>query len=339
MHPILFTIPTPWGGVPVYSYGVMLGTSLILAWYFIMWMGVKKEGLDRELMANAFIVVSISSIAAARLLFILTNLDDFDTIGAWFQLRQGGLVAYGGFLGGFVSLWSFMRWKKVPMLALADIVIPTLGSGLLFTRLGCWLYGCDFGRPLGDNAPGWLKSLGTFPKWSFASDASFACDQAVHGSPAWAHHVSSYGLPVDAAASMPVHPTQLYESFVGLLLFGISVAILHKRRFRGQVITITAALYAVWRFTIEYVRDDPERGAAFGFSTSQLISLAMIPACGFAYIHLRKRFLAQGDAPIPESARHHPEADQQKKDGDTAEPQTAAAGASKTRTKKRKKKR
>ena len=35
MHPILVEIPMPWGTLPVYSYGVMLGTSLIFAWYFI----------------------------------------------------------------------------------------------------------------------------------------------------------------------------------------------------------------------------------------------------------------------------------------------------------------
>ena len=46
MHPVLFSIPTPWGAIPIYSYGVMLGSSLLLAWYFIMYMGKRIEGFN-----------------------------------------------------------------------------------------------------------------------------------------------------------------------------------------------------------------------------------------------------------------------------------------------------
>jgi hypothetical protein len=53
MHPVLFSIPTPWGAIPIYSYGVMLGSSLLFAWYFIMYMGKKIEGYNRELRSSA----------------------------------------------------------------------------------------------------------------------------------------------------------------------------------------------------------------------------------------------------------------------------------------------
>ena len=100
----------------------------------------------------------------------------------------------------------------------------------------------------------------------------------------------------------PVHPTQLYESAVGFVLAAIAFGLWSKRQFRGQVILVVAILYGVWRFLIEYVRDDPERGFYFGFSTSQLISLALVPVCGFLYFELRKRHLAAaGDAPAGET--------------------------------------
>ena len=59
------------------------------------------------------------------------------------------MVAYGGFLGGFLTAWAFWRMKKIPLLPFADLAVPTLGSGLMLTRTGCYLYGCDYGRPLG----------------------------------------------------------------------------------------------------------------------------------------------------------------------------------------------
>jgi phosphatidylglycerol:prolipoprotein diacylglycerol transferase len=104
---------------------------------------------------------------------------------------------------------------------------------------------------------------------------------------------------VDKAASLAVHPTQLYESAAGLVLFAFAVWLLTHRKFRGQVFLAVSGIYALWRFFIEYLRDDPERGFAFGFSTSQLISLAVIPLCVFAYVHFKKRAEDGADIELP----------------------------------------
>ncbi|MDH4281527.1 MAG: prolipoprotein diacylglyceryl transferase [Myxococcales bacterium] len=299
MYPVLFSIPTPWGAIPIYSYGVMLGSSLLFAWYFIMYMGKKVEGFNRDLLASCFTWTAVGAIVGARLLYVLTNLDSYDGLASWFDLRSGGLVAYGGFLGGFVSAWTFWRIKKIPLLPFADIAAPTLASGLMFTRIGCYLYGCDYGRPLADTAPSWLSSAGTFPKWNSDAYPAFACDQTINGSPAYQHHLSEGLISSDALSSLAVHPTQIYESVVGLALFAFAVWLLLHRKFRGQVLVTITALYGLWRFFIEYLRDDPERGFAFGFSTSQLISLAIIPVCIIAYIHLKKRAQEDGDIQLP----------------------------------------
>ncbi|MBX3270795.1 MAG: prolipoprotein diacylglyceryl transferase [Sandaracinaceae bacterium] len=292
MHPVLFEIPMPWGGQPVYSYGVMLGLSLLVAWYTIMWLGEKKETLPAEVMRNAFIVTAISAIVCSRLLYAATNPHEFHSVGDLFNLQGGGLVAYGGFLGGLVGAWAFLYSKKQSLLAWADLVAPTLGTGLGLVRVGCYLYGCDFGQPLDASAPAWLRAWGTFPRWTTGMD----------GSPAWSRHVEAYGLSPLANYSLPVHPTQLYESVVGFALAAVAFALWRKRAFRGQVILVVAVLYGVWRFLIEYVRDDPERGFFFGFSTSQLISIALVPVCGFLYFELRKRAAAEGPPPAPSAA-------------------------------------
>jgi phosphatidylglycerol:prolipoprotein diacylglycerol transferase len=300
MHPVLFSIPTPWGAIPIYSYGVMLGSSLLFAWYFIMYMGKKVEGYNRELLASCFTWTAVGAIIGARLLYIFTNFDAYEKLGSWFDLRSGGLVAYGGFLGGFVTAWAFWRIKKIPLLPFADLAAPTLASGLMLTRVGCYLYGCDYGRPLPESAPSWLKSAGTFPKWDTEAFPTFACDQSINGSPAYQHHLQEYpDLMTNRLSSLAVHPTQIYESLVGLTLFLFAVWLLTHRKFRGQVMITVSGLYGLWRFLVEYLRDDPERGFAFGFSTSQLISLALIPVCIIAYIHLRKQAQENGDIRLP----------------------------------------
>src|SRR5690606_29774305 len=143
----------------------------------------------------------------------------------FFALREGGLVAYGGFLGGLLGSWWYWRNKEVSLLAWADVVAPTLGTGLLFTRIGCYLYGCDFGAPLGEGASGWLADLGTFPGPGGGHEG---------GSPAFVHHVQEYDLAPTAAASLPVHPTQLYESLAGLAPFGVTMLVWRYRSIRGQ---------------------------------------------------------------------------------------------------------
>ena len=78
---------------------------------------------------------------------MFTNLDRFDNFLDIFKVWQGGLVAYGGFLGGFVGAWVFCRIKGIRLLAWADCAVPSLCTGLMITRIGCLLYGCDFGKP------------------------------------------------------------------------------------------------------------------------------------------------------------------------------------------------
>ena len=158
---------------------------------------------------------------------------------------------------------------------------------------------------------------------------SFACDQTITGSPAYQHHLNEGLLPEDAVASLAVHPTQIYESVAGLLLFVFAFWLLTHRSFRGQVLVTVGALYGLWRFFIEYLRDDPERGFAFGFSTSQLISLALIPVCIIAYVQLKKRAEEHGDIELPPWALEEATAEA------AAEPDTRPA---KYRPKKQKKK-
>lgn len=279
MHPVLFELPTPFGTQPVYAYGVMLGLSLLFGWQIVMLLG-RRDGLAAGLLGDVYLTAALAGILGARLLYVATNLEEVGSPAQWLDLRGGGLVAYGGFIAGFLGAVVHLRLKKTPILAFADPAAPAIGVGLFFTRIGCYLYGCDFGTRLSERAPAWLAELGTFPRW---------VDSELRGSPAFTHHVSVYGLPHDALYSYPVHPTQLYEAALGLLLAALSFWVLRHRKFQGQALLVLTLGYGVSRFLLEYLRDDPERGLAYGFSTSQLISLVLVPVAAIAYSVLARR--------------------------------------------------
>jgi phosphatidylglycerol---prolipoprotein diacylglyceryl transferase len=167
--------------LPIFSYGVMLGLSLVVGWYLTLGLA-EREGLPKEQMANCYVITAIVALIGSRALYVLTNWDQFNTISDMLSIRKGGYVAYGGFLGGFLGSWLYLRSQKLKLLPWADVAVPSLASGLLVTRIGCYLFGCDFGKRLPDGAPGWLKRLGTFPHWQGAMhDAGTAiCSGAAH---------------------------------------------------------------------------------------------------------------------------------------------------------------
>lgn len=281
MHPVLFELPTPWGPQPIYSYGVLLGVSLIVGWQVLMVLG-KRAGLSPDLLGDLYLTAAISGLIGARALYVWVNREEFTSVVQWFDLRGGGLVAYGGFLGGFLGTAVHARLKHISLLRVGDAATPALALGLFFTRIGCYLYGCDFGARLSDSAPNWLAHLGRFPQWD-------EDELGLHGSPAFLHHVDAYGLMRDQPFSFPVHPVQLYEAAFGLLLAAAAFVLVRRPKFDGQTLLSFAIFYGTGRYLLEYLRDDPERGSVLGFSTSQFISLLLVPAAAVGYSLLRKR--------------------------------------------------
>jgi phosphatidylglycerol---prolipoprotein diacylglyceryl transferase len=314
MHPIMFRIPLgglklPWigelGNIPIYSYGVMLGLSLVVGWYLTLGLAA-RDGLPRETMANNYVITAVAAVASSRILYILTNLGEFKSWGDVFSLREGGLVAYGGFLGGFLGSWIYLRIKRIRLMPWADVAVPSLASGLLITRIGCYLYGCDYGKPLGDGAPGFLRTLGTFPHWP---DGTLPIGS---GSPAWFEHRSAGLIGPEATHSLPVHPTQLYESLLGGLLLVMLLLARKRQRFRGEIFFLFTFGYGVCRFLLELLRADPERGElSSGLAPHVLIPFCLLLfAAGYAFGFARRiendlfRRLTQAVAFVPAVASY-----------------------------------
>src|SRR5450432_1881490 len=195
--PEVGTFSQAWLPVPIYSYGVMLGTSMIIGWFLAM-RNAKQDGLSTEAAGAIYMWSAVYSIIGARLLYVLTNLEVFtrDPLEI-VKVNNGGLVAYGGMIGGVLASWYGCHKRKIPLLKWADVSAPSVVLGTGITRIGCFLFGCDFGAR--SSLPWAVRFPGPNPL-------------APHGSPAWQHHLEIDALARSATHSLPVHPTQLYES-------------------------------------------------------------------------------------------------------------------------------
>jgi phosphatidylglycerol:prolipoprotein diacylglycerol transferase len=281
MHPVMFEIPTPWGGQLVYSYGLLLGLSLIAGWFLLMRLGIRR-GVDADRLANTFLVGVASALVGSRLLFVIAHLEMFASAAQWFDVRTGGLSTEGAWLGGFAGSALYLRLKRAPVLPVADAASPGLALGLLLTRIGNYLHGSDFGTRLGEGAPAWLRRLGTFPRWE---------DPYAHlqGSPAWRLHVREHDLPPEAASAFPVHPTQLYEALCALGLLGLVWLIYRRRQFEGQAFLALVWAYGLAKLLLDPLVEDPERTRLFDFTLGQLLAMLSMAVASLVWTDRRKR--------------------------------------------------
>lgn len=261
MFPVLFEL----GPITVYSYGVLLASSYLLALYYAV-RRARRFGLDANRVLDLGIYIIISALIGAKLLLLIVDFDYFRRQPAelWTLVRSGG-VFYGGLVLAFlVALW-YVRKHRLPVWPIADAVAPSIALGHVVGRFGCLLAGCCYGKP-------------TSLPWGITFTDPFAA--------------SNVGTPLHVA----LHPTQMYDAGAEFLILALLLATERFwRRHAGWTFWVYILLYGISRFAIEFFRGDP-RGANMGFSTSQWISMALVP------LSLVMLFALSRQRPDPEPA-------------------------------------
>ncbi|MFL5388280.1 MAG: prolipoprotein diacylglyceryl transferase [Myxococcales bacterium] len=272
--------------VPLHTYGLLIATAFLVA-MTIAGRAAQREGQDRDRVMDLTFWILVAAMIGSRVLFILVNWDDYARDPASiFAFWKGGLVFYGGFIGAvLISIW-YMRKHRMPFFPVADVLIPSVALGHAIGRLGCFAAGCCWGGACDPHLP-WAAK---FPPESLAYQSQVATG-IIH---------------LGAAHTIPIHPTQLYESLGELLIFCALIFWRQRKRFHGELLALYLVLYAPLRAMVETLRGDEERGRVFNFvgpwakgawwnlSTSELISVGIFAAgiALFAYLGRRRPMAA-----------------------------------------------
>lgn len=169
-----------------------------------------------------------------------------------------GGASMGTFAGAFGALAAFCRWRRVAFWPLADATAAAGALGLFFMRVGCLLYGCDYGRPT------------TMP-WAIVFSGPCAVPKSLRG--------------------IPLHPTQIYEGLAGLVIFFFLAAFVQPKIDRGEWrhgdgAFSFLALYGAARFFLDFTRaSDPGVWSPLGLNVTQWVCAvaALAAACSLRW--------------------------------------------------------
>lgn len=109
----------------------------------------KKIGVSSELIYDLVFNVIIGGILGARLFYIILNVQYFiQNPKEIIMVQNGGLAIQGGLVCGFLAGVWFLKRKKVSVISMLDIAAPYVALGQAIGRVGCFLNGCCFGKPV-----------------------------------------------------------------------------------------------------------------------------------------------------------------------------------------------
>jgi phosphatidylglycerol:prolipoprotein diacylglycerol transferase len=170
-------------GFPVRGYGVMLLAGIVTGVGLAMYRA-RQAGLHPEMIISLAVWLVVSGVIGARLFHVIEYWDEHfagknprDTLLEIINVPEGGLVIYGGFIGAAVGFAVFVRKHRLPLLAMADLVAPSLAIGLALGRIGCLLNGCCYG---GQSDWPWAV---TFPQYSSPREAAKPLDERRYSPP------------------------------------------------------------------------------------------------------------------------------------------------------------
>ncbi|HLD74089.1 MAG TPA: prolipoprotein diacylglyceryl transferase [Bdellovibrionota bacterium] len=244
MLPILLKIPLPFLDAPleIRSYGVLIALGFLIMLPLVS-RQAHREGISSNTIVDLGFWSLLWGIVGARILFILTTLHEYKEYPLEiFYIWKGGLVFYGGLIGGTLALIYYCKKHKLNLWQVMDLGALGVTFTHMFGRMGCLAAGCCFGHPT------------TLP-WGIIF-----------------HKEESFARPLHT----PLHPTQIYEIvFLGLLFLFFYFYLARNKKFQGQVVLTYLSLYGVARFIIEFFRGDDIRGFVIPnlISTSQFVSI------------------------------------------------------------------
>lgn len=237
-------------GFPLHLFGIIAATSLI-AGYLLYFAENKRLKIPSAIAPDVAFAVLMMSFVGARLLFIILNWEVYlESPIKILLFWEGGLVLHGGILGGLLGGYLYCLKTKQSFSQLCDPVALGISLGLALSRLGCFAAGCCYGKP-------------TSMPWGITF-----------------HNQYSLAKPL----GVPLHPTQLYEFLIGMLIFLILFVYRKRKTFNGEILLLYLLMAPIMRIGLERFRANSN-------VLSLIITFAVFTVSSVLYYKYKRRSL------------------------------------------------
>lgn len=145
-------------GLPIRGYGVLVLFGLLSGIGITIYRG-RSLGISPDIIISLAFWMMVGGVGGARIFYVVQKWEEFsdkafaDRLLAIVKLTEGGLVIYGGMIGGILAAMAFCYKYRQPIRAIGDLVAPAFLIGLAFGRIGCLMNGCCFGGICTENLP------------------------------------------------------------------------------------------------------------------------------------------------------------------------------------------
>lgn len=238
------------GPLHVTGFGIMMMLAFLVGGWLID-RECRRNGFASDYVGDIIFGAVVGGIIGAKVWFAALH-------GIATLLDRGGLVFYGGLVGGTIGVVANGWRRRVPMQWTAQLVAPALAAAYAVGRVGCYVVGDDYGVPT--TLPWGVRFPQGMPPTTAQSLREF--------------HVA---VPASAAPGtiFAVHPTQLYEIAAMLVVFAVIWRWRTLPRGTGWLFGTYMVLAGLERFAVEILRakDDRLLGA---FSVAQVASVVMV---------------------------------------------------------------
>lgn len=263
MIPELFSI----GPFTLYSYGLMLAISFIVSGY-ILQTEFKRLKLPDNYASELTLIAMIMGVVGSKLFYLFEDWHNFTAEPFKVLFSPGGLTYYGGFILATAGIAYYVKKKKLGFLYVADIMSPSLAIAYGIGRIGCHLAGDgDYGIP-------------TDLPWAVNYEKGIVPPSVMfRGSDIAAKFPN--GIVPD---NTPLHPTPMYEFIIAVIIFSVLWKMRKQNKISGRLFFTYLVLSAVARFSVEYLRLNPE--FLLGLTQAQFISVVLffVGLAGLVYL-------------------------------------------------------
>ncbi len=251
MFPDLLSI----GPLTIHTYGLLVAVGFFASLLVTVRTGI-SDGMSPQLVMDMGFVIVLSAMAGSRVMYVLMNVSYFSHHPVdIFKVWHGGLVFSGGIIAAVPTLAWYANRHHLSSLKVADLWAPGAAIGQGIGRIGCFMAGCCYGKP-------------TDLEWG----VTFTHPHSL------------------APLNISLHPTQLYSSISGFIIFLILLLLYPNRKYEGQIFIWFLILHSTARLLIERFRGD-DRGAFLSSSVSvtQFVTTLILIASVVALIILKSK--------------------------------------------------